>query len=354
MIKTDLIYRVYSICLHFYPHSFKEIYQDEMLDVFNEQITSAGRFQAQVKLCLRELRDLPFALFNAHSNNRRLPPMKTLNRWFIHQDGSWQEILLALIPCLLLALFPNILMLVPFTANITIPITGISIVLALFVILATLGIIGLLVRLPRWAMPYAGMLVGGVSLAAPVTFSIVFDELGENFAWWQGPLIVLGLFVVLQLAFFSVCFWLAWRLPFIQDFYQKVKQDYTIVAFAMYGSALIFVLGHFEDLSNSQWFGVICSVPLIASTWGFLRTKKKGAKMAWLMGGITLSSMIVLITNLVLWEIPTPAMFYIGTIPIKRSFYFVGLTWLVSMLNIQAPAWLVSHLPDVKSALAAE
>lgn len=353
MKERNLIYRVYSNCLHLYPYSFKEIYQEEMLGVFDEQITSGGSILAKVKLCLREIRDLPFALFNAHLNSRRMPPMKTLNRWFIHQEGSWQEILLALMPYLLLALFPNILMLIPLSANITNPVIGISIVLVLFIILATLGIIGLLVRLPRWAMPYAGMLVGVVSLAAPVAVSIVFD-LGEDATWWLGVLFVLCLFVVIQVVFFGICFWLAWRLPFIQDFYQMMKRDHAIISFAMYGSASLMVLLHFEDLPNSQWYGLVCSVSMIVSTWGFLRAKNQSVKMNWLMGGITVSSIIALITNLALWKLPTSAMFYIGTIPIERSFYFVGLTWLVSMLIIQSPAWFVPYLPEMKSALAAE
>jgi len=70
-IDPHVITIVYAIALHFYPRRFRREFEAEMRDVFAEAAMEAADQNqlSLMKLILRELRDLPYAVFSAYLEN---------------------------------------------------------------------------------------------------------------------------------------------------------------------------------------------------------------------------------------------------------------------------------------------
>jgi hypothetical protein len=151
----------YHRVLRLYPPRFRKAYVEEMMLVFQMQLSDHPNLNLwrALKILWGELHPLPSLLAAAHWRERKKPAMKTgLESWFVQPQGSWKEVMLAVLPFLIMGVLPGIFSLIPSIRDLPIQI-GLPILITLALILVTLGIIGLFVQLPRWSLVYAGILL---------------------------------------------------------------------------------------------------------------------------------------------------------------------------------------------------
>ena len=278
----------YSWVLRLYPLRFQEVYAEEMLLVFSMQLDNQPKLNIWRSLMViySELLPLPRLLVTSHLRERIKPDMKTgLERWFIQPQGSWKEALLAVLPFLLVGALPGILSLIhpgDMPLAITIPI-----VIILLLTPVILGVIGLLVGLPRWSLVYAGFLL--------TIMSVVPISLVRTFWTTATP------FVVYYLVMLVLCFLLAAimiqvssKIPLTRDFSQQVKADSSLISLMLYGSASVLVLGMYEEATYLGMINqVLSSLALALGVWGFLRFERVAIRLGALIAGSTIALLFV-------------------------------------------------------------
>ena len=204
---------------------------------------------------------------------------RNLEHWFAHEPGSGQEVLLAVLPFLLTGFLIGLLSLIPGVDQFPMW-AGQLILLGLFLVQASLGIIGLVLRLPRWSLPYAGVLV--------VLFSfgglILLDVLGI-FPRPQGAVAYLSVVLFLSVYLFVICtvvilgVWFSGKVSHTRQFYNQVKVDRTLLSFMMYGGSLVFVLVSYEDTSQGGAYLMLSALAMVIGGWVYLRQTSLLAKM---------------------------------------------------------------------------
>jgi hypothetical protein len=350
--QADLLKQVYSYSLRLYPRAFQDEYAEELCAVFSLVMDGAAEdgILGLAKVGWRELRDLPVAVVAAYVRERRRIQMQNrLDRWFTHEPGSWQEILLAALPYILLMGFPGILTV--FSLDKSVPaIIGLGLLGLIVLLLAALGIIGLFVQLPRWAMPYAGMplaLVAFIFISVLGTRTLLFGDL--NAPW---VLRISGFLVIFLTMIFSLtllCIWLSKMVPLTRPFYERVKADRSLLSFTMYGGALVFIAGMYEDIAGAGWHVLLTLIPLVLGIWVYLRLQQTRGRLLALLLSVTVAMGIALVANLQLMDwVPTTAL-QIGTLSINRTVLSVTLTWLTCETMILAPALLRFKAPSNES-----
>lgn len=342
--STDRLCRLYKHSLRLYPRSFRETYGKELCAVFNLSVGEAARkgYFGLLELVWRELRDLPMAVIVSHvRERRRLAMQRRLNRWFIHEPGSWQEVILAIIPYLFLCLLPGLFSVTSLEQKIP-PHIGLLILGGIVGILAVLGLISLSVMLPRWSMPYAGIpmaLVILIGLFALDSRSMFFS--GGPLDWWLRMLGFLGVYLVVLMAVIMLAIWLAGKFTRTRSFITRVKKDWTLLSFCMYGSALIFLVGMYEDLHGAGLYLVLTALLLILGVWIFLRSQDSRHRLLALTLSIGLAMVIALVANIQLMDWASPVELNIGPLAIDRVTVGVLLTWLACEVMILAPGILI-------------
>jgi hypothetical protein len=347
---SDWLVRMYAKSLVLYPRNFRDEFAEEAQEIFNlgiKDATGCG-FWGLVQFALRELRDLPLTLLALYSRERNISIMqKQLNRWFVHQPGSWAEMLLTSLPFLLmfgvLGLFSSDQM-NEVTGLIGIVLLGLAIIL-----LSSLGIIGLLVRLPRWAMPYAGVLITlAVFLVMMLAglHSLFFS--GQMSAPWWLRMVTFGAIYLFALAVTLILFlWLTSRFPLTNSFFAQAQKDWSILSLVMYGGAMTFVLGMYEEIVGAGLYILLTMVPLLVGIWAFLRISGAKGRIAALSVAILVAMGVALIANLQLMDWVSPLVFKIGSFGVTRSVLCIILTWLLCEAMLLLPM-LLQHIPFIK------
>jgi hypothetical protein len=262
---------------------------------------------------------------------------RRLDRWFVHDPGSWQEVFLAITPYLLLCLFPGFLSATTLDQSIP-PHLGLLILGGIVGILAILGLISLSVELPRWSMPYAGIPMALVVLLGLFALNARFMFFsGGPTDWWLRMLGFLGVYLVVLMAVMMVVLWLAGKFTRTRSFFTRVKKDSSLLSFCMYGSALTFVVGAYEDLHGAGWYLVLTAILLILGAWIYLRSQDSRHRMLALTLSIGLAMGIALVANIQLMDWASPIEINIGPFVINRATVSVLLTWLTCEVMILVP-----------------
>jgi len=216
--------------------------------------------------------------------------------------------------------------------------------LALFLVL--LGIAGLLVRLPRWAMPYAGVLIcTAVMLALMLAgvFNLFFPTYSPT-PWWLRMASFGLIYLAALAAALALGVWLARRVTLTSPFFEQVQKDWTTLSFAMYGGAMVFILGMYEDTIWPGAYVLLTVIPLLLGTWFFLRGRSTRSRMAALAAAVTVAIGISLVANLRLMEYVSPVALRLGGLEVTRSTLSILLTWLMCLGMLFLPA-LVRRIP---------
>ncbi len=331
---------LYAQALRLYPQPFQDEYGDELLSVFKMRVAekkAAGKGKL-VWMSLRELRDLPLSVLAVYLHERNRYKMQNqLNRWFSHEPGDWREILLSVIPFVFIALLPGLLSLIPAINNLSVTF-GIILIAIMFLFLASLGILGLLVKLPRWSLPYAGIAIT-VGIFG-VDFLLAATPMTEM-SFFSNELIrtaVIMLFYLSELAvLMAIGLWLAGQVNLTAPFIEQTQKDNTLLSFMQYGSAFILVMTNFEDLIGSGWYQIAAGVVMTLGAWGYLAADKTGLKIGALIGGFTAGLAVALAANLNYATYNFAVITEIAGYPIQSIVADVVSMWLASLILVLVP-----------------
>jgi hypothetical protein len=298
--SAQILVRMYARLLSLYPRQYRAEYGEELQAVFGLVVNEAaqqGMFSV-IRLGWRELRDLPGAALREHWQERRKRRMETKTSVSpTFEPASWREGLTATTPFLLWALASPVYYLA-YSLNPTPPRwLGIGTGFRLYLIsILLLFVLGLIKGLPRWFLPYAGLIGSFLSVGfTDVTINRVLHS-------W-GPWVVLhlrGSWVVrsicnqgitwlglLGVVVFTVLISVGWR-P-LRPFYRRIRDDWTLLSFGLYGATLMGLFVTFDDYPYDEPYVIVASLILAAGAWVYLRSAHIWKRFLALFAGVTLS-----------------------------------------------------------------
>jgi hypothetical protein len=284
------------------------------------------------------------------------------------EPGSWREWLAAMALFLLLALGSLLSYL-----HIALPLW---VSWALFLVPLLMFALGLITGLPRWFLPYTGVIGVPLSWALTTRGTIMGINtrggvVGSLLSWTDGhffallrpsasdPWIVRAVygagelwFVLLGIAAFTVLIAAACR-P-LRSFYLRLRDDWTLLSFGLYGATVMAVNMAFEDYPHphKQLYIFVASLILVAGAWGYLRSAHLWQRALALFGGTTLSMAVattgkaILYANPLLW--PRAARGFTWQSEVLCTVFLWG--WVVAV--VMAPA-LLELLPHPDKSLPA-
>jgi hypothetical protein len=339
--------------LSLYPRGYQAEYGEELQTVFGLVVNEAaqrGRFSV-IRLGWREMRDLPGAAIRERWRERRKQKMRTKTSVLpTFEPGSWYEGLAATAPLLLLGALASLLGYLHLTFP---PTWWLETVMALGLFLIPLLLLfalGLIKGLPRWFLPYVGLVVSLPSLI--LSWSLWF--LKPSDPWIVRAVYGAGApwFGLLGFAGFTILIAATWR-P-LRPFYLRMRGDWTLLSFGLYGATLMALGLAFDDYPHphKQPYILVASLILAAGAWVYLRSAHPWQRFLALFAGITLSMAVaatgkaILHANPLLW--PRVARHFTWQSEVLWTVFLWG--WLVALIS--APA-LLTFLPRPNKPLQA-
>ena len=365
--SAQILARMYTRLLSLYPRRYRAEYGEELRAVFSLLVNEAaqrGRFSV-IRLGWREMRDMPGAVIREHRRERRKWKMATKTSVFpTFEPGSWREWLAAMMLFLLLALGSLLSYL-----HITLPLW---VSWALFLVPLLMFALGLIKGLPRWFLPYTGVIgwevswvfarrgtMMGINTRGGMVGSLLRWTDRHFFALLRpsasDPWIVRAVygagelwFVLLGIAAFTVLMAATWR-P-LRPFYLRLRDDWTLLSFGLYGATVMAVLMALEDYPHphKQPYIFVASLILAAGAWVYLRSAPLWRRALALFAAITLSMAVaatgraILYANPLLWPPAAPRSFTWQSEVLCTVF---GWGWLVAVVMAPALLRLLPH-PD--------
>ena len=304
-----VLVRLYALLLNLYPRAYRVEHAEELRTVFNLTVDEAaqqGGFSV-VWMSLRELRDLPGGIIFEHWRERRKREMTTeRGSLLIFEPGSWRETLSALAPFLLLGWLPPLLNLMPLTPRHTPPWYGIGLTLVVVGLLGSLFVAGIRKGMQRWVLPYVGVILSllsvyGFSDLVPGVSLVLVDR---RYPWflrqvaYQGKLWI-GLFVATLLIVV-----VAWVSPRWRPFYWRIRRDWTLLSFTLYGASLFALLFTLDDYPHNEPYIMAGMVILALGGWFYLRSRWLWQRALALFTGLTLAMAVAATGQAVIFSIP--------------------------------------------------
>ena len=335
-----LLTQVYSLLLHLYPSQFRTEFAEEMQHVFEESVNHAradGRL-AVIALCVRELCDLPLAIWRAHRYERS--QMSSEN----NQHISWRELLVTLTPYIM---FISIFILL--ALRIYLPET---VGFAILAIWGVLVLAGLAKGLPRWSLPTLGLVLaianlvissgwwwnklwGDLFRGLPSFWRIWIDSASSSFG-------ILGLTLCLILIVVLIK-------PF-RPFFWRVHEDWTLLPFTLYGIMPAVILFGFDEYHGIELYAIGIFGILMMGAWVYLRCSRKWYKILTLGLSITCALVCQSITRLILLPSqPWVEVYHIT--PSQASIWqevtntAYGWTWIMIIVFLPALIGLLPQAP---------
>lgn len=344
--NTRILTRLYAVLLKLYPRSYQVEYGHELQAVFSLALDDEARqggFSA-VWIGLRELRDLPGAIILEHSRERRKHKMGTERASRLDfEPGSWRETLAALAPFLLGVFSASLayLRLNSFDPQWA----EAAIALSMMGSLGALIVIGLVRGFPRWFLPYLGVALSFLSVyvvAGPASrlinvFAVptepwLFRQVLHEGVFWTG-LLVTGLLVVVATR----------TLRPLRPFYWRLRRDWTLLSFILYGATLFALLLTFDDYQNEELYKIAALLFLAAGAWFYLQSAHSRQRLLALFVGLTLAMAVAAAGKAILYSSPDWPTLRLFTWQTEAMSTVITWAWLV--LVIFAPVWLGRLLP---------
>jgi hypothetical protein len=256
---------------------------------------------------LLEVISLPRAILTEHLREKRSSEMsEKVSSRLDFAPGSRSEVLAALAPFLLFGALPTLLGylrladFVPMWLEI-----GFGIVLWLLGL--SLILIGFVKRFPRWFMPYIGVPMSFFSL-------LLFIELMEKWqgVWWYRLPWFLSVFIQegllwMGMALILVLLLVAARLePRSLPFHQRLREDWTLLSFILYGAAPLALVFTLNEYKNEEPYMFLALLILAAGGWLYLRSDEPWHRFFCLQSGLWFSMLVVAIGKAVLVESSFP------------------------------------------------
>jgi len=279
-LREPLVVRLYQAALGLFPEAYRREYGDELLYAVR---LAAAEARAQGRASLlrftwRELRDLPLAILRAHLRERRAP----MNlRPGAHLPGGplrgWQ-----LGAVFLPFLLPMLDALRIWSFNRGIPWLVPALVISLLAPLGLVVIAGFYRKFPLWALPGLSLLIFFASAAlqffaqALVFLTVMLPLYG---GWPENSVaekvVVMLLVQLLALIFMTLA--AIGLLRVLPSFHARVRQEWTLLSFLLYGIAILPVIGN-DEFHGTEWYEVASLLILaagallyLAAPWRWLR-----------------------------------------------------------------------------------
>lgn len=334
--NLQFLRRFYGLLLFLYPRSYREEYGRELQAVFDlsvEDAATAGGFEVE-NLILREIIAFPGAVLHEYLRERRRTKMeKTFASHFDFAPGTRGEIWAALAPFLLFGALQTLLDY--FNVSDLVPLWLVVVYAILFWSFGLgLIVIGFIKRFPRWFMPYIGVPMPFISL---LLFTVVIEKLQG--VWWyrlpgllsefmQQGLLWMGMIFTLLLLLFA-----ARSIPKSRPFYQRLREDWTLISFIAYGGAPLALWFTFDDYSYEEPFTFLALLILAVGGWLYLRNDEPLKRFYSLQGGLWLSMLVAAIAKVLLMRASFP---YEGDAHWQTEFIstMVMCLWLAMIVSI--------------------
>jgi len=340
---------LYALLLYLFPKNYREEYSNELQTVFELSLhdaMQAGELEV-VRVLLRELVSLPYAIIYEHLRERRKAKMigKFSSR-FDFAPGSRREFLTAMYPFILIGFIEplmTVLMLSKLLTPRSVLVNGIGI----FVV-ASLGIlllIGLVKGLPRWSLPYLGFALTILSVSI---FSFLLDIRSLHFHDRMAPL---GDFIFEGSMWFGllVVMILLVAITRILPEFQRFRNDWTLLCFIPYGGVPFAMMLTFDEYSGDEPFMFFAFLVLAGGIWLYLHNKHEWKRFGVLFGAMTLAMFIAAAGKAIL--LPTQDwLVFVDSVSWKTEVMYTIRTWiwlalimlLTSVLNL--PSRSKEHL----------
>lgn len=252
----------------------------------------------------------------------------TLASRFDFFPGTRNETLAAMAPFVMFGVLPVFMsVLDTFTA---IPL-WLQVALRIFLVFSVLSllVIGFFKGVPRWSFPYLG-------LPLPVASMLLLDLLPEfpavfnklyAISWFYGAFVFGGL--TLMGVFLSVFLLvlLTGVIPKFYSFHLRLREDWTLLCFLLYGTVPFSLLILFDEYMNEEPYLMLAFLALAAGAWFYLRNDHPWKKFLSLFGGMTLSMIFSMVGQAILYDISFPTTsFSSWSMTMSTVIYWIWLT----------------------------
>jgi hypothetical protein len=208
------------------------------------------------------------------------------------QPTHWREILLALVPLLLIPA----LYLIGIVVTLFLPLPRNQSYLGLAMTSSVIGlplillVVGWVKEFPRWVFPYWGFVL------TIALYMCQFDGTVSGF-WVTGGLWVWAPLVGVILV--SMLWTRSLRPVFV--LVQTIWQDWTVLSFALYGALPLMFL-HAYDEVRGKLVMIALMLVLSGSSYFYMRSQDVWRRFTWLVGGFSLSWLLLMIHHGVYWH----------------------------------------------------
>jgi hypothetical protein len=348
-VYLQILRRFYGSLLALYPRDYREEYGGELQAVFDfslDETAQLGSLEV-ARLVLRELTSLPKAVVLEHLRQRRLKMSGNFASLFDFAPGTRSEIWAAVAPFLLFGVLPTLLGY--FRVADFVPLwLEIGFVIVLWSFGLFLVVIGFIKRFPRWFMPYIGLPMPIISTFLWVgVIEPGFDRLPSFSSWFVSEFIIqgllwIGLFLLVVLLLVSARF-----IPKSRPFFQRLRDDWTLLAFILYGImpfALVIVLNEYK---NEEPYMFLALLILAAGGWLYLRSDGPWNRFIYLQCGMGFSMLVAAIAKALLVETSFP---FVGDDDWRTEFMSTIISWMWLTLIMMIPL-ILKLLPRSKEPL---
>jgi hypothetical protein len=91
-------------------------------------------------------------------------------------------------------------------------------------------------------------------------------------------------------------------IPGLRPFYRKLRNDWTLLCFMLFGAAPFMAFINFEGYRNYEAFIVLMFLSLAVAGWLYLHNDNPWAKFLILIGGMTLAMLVAALGQTMLFE----------------------------------------------------
>ncbi|MGE5265014.1 MAG: hypothetical protein ACM3S0_16660 [Acidobacteriota bacterium] len=345
-----LLPRVYASLLYLYPRVFRDEFAEEMLKTFADMATEAsqGGELRLLAFCWREFRDLPIAVVREHLRERGNMKSRTGEVRGLPSVSSL-GMFSAAAPFLLFALIAVINML-HLGAN-AVPDWLAYVFLSIFLLPL---LIGLFRGIPRWCLPSIGVIASLISYGLRLSFHPNMSNWTTMSDPWiirmtiQAGLSWVGL-LVLTVSFLTITL----VLPPLRSAYTRIRQDWTLLSYCLYGAMFMALVFTFEDYppAGRGIYEIASALILAAGGWIYLRSGATRTRAFALFAAVTIAMAVATVGKALLisspdWPFPHGDNDWqgeaIGTV--------VDGAWM--LLVVFLPPLLVNFLPHLSQAKA--
>lgn len=198
--------------------------------------------------------------------------------------------------------------------------------------------------LPRWFLPYLGL---PLPIAALLIFNAVLDPKwpGFNVPWLMGSIIMEGFLwgwmILITAAFLLIAAWV----PRFRPFYRRLRDDWTLLSFLLYGAGPLILFITFNEYKNVEPFFFLSLLMLALGGWFYLRNDEPLKRFVSLHVGLALSMLTAAVGKAVLFKESWPQVFDLTW---KNEMIYTLVTWLWLAVIMSLPL-LLNLLPRTES-----